>query len=219
MTKTFLKRFERRSSTRDPRRKIIVVSEGKLTEPDYLRALAKRHKTLIEVKRGGGVPMSLVDLAIEQKPRKRSKDTNVYDTDDEVWVIFDRDEHPRYREAIQRARDAKVEVAYSNPCFELWLALHFAEIDKPMSRHEMQNHLARLCGKYNKERSKTIPFNDLSPSVESAESRASKLFVKRDQEGNTGGNPSTSVYLLTRRIKELGGLTIDTTREKTSRRP
>ena len=44
---------------------------------------------------------------------------------DEVWALLDRDEHDGIPEAIRRAVKAGVEVAFSNPAFELVLLLHF----------------------------------------------------------------------------------------------
>jgi GT2 family glycosyltransferase len=49
---------------------------------------------------------------------------------DEFWVLLDTDHHFRDRnlpgtlQALQEARQAGLEVAVSNPCFELWLLLH-----------------------------------------------------------------------------------------------
>ncbi|MCK4177099.1 RloB family protein [Aciditerrimonas ferrireducens] len=47
--------------------------------------------------------------------------------DDEIWCVFDvecPEPHPTLREAVQRARQEKICLAVSNPCFELWLILH-----------------------------------------------------------------------------------------------
>ena len=62
------------------------------------------------------------------KARARSSGTN--GEIDEVWCIFDVEwpqNHPNLDRAIARAREQGVRVAVSNPCFELWLALHFED--------------------------------------------------------------------------------------------
>jgi len=47
---------------------------------------------------------------------------------DEFWCVFDV-EWPRNRpgliDAIERARQNNIRLAVSNPCFELWLILHY----------------------------------------------------------------------------------------------
>jgi hypothetical protein len=46
---------------------------------------------------------------------------------DEVWCVFDVDEHPKLAEARDQANANGIQLAVSNPCFELWLLLHFQE--------------------------------------------------------------------------------------------
>ena len=55
---------------------------------------------------------------------------------DEVWCVFDVEApqtHPNLQEALARARDNEIETAVSNPCFEIWLALHFRRHMKPLT--------------------------------------------------------------------------------------
>ena len=53
---------------------------------------------------------------------------------DEFWVLLDTDHHFQDKnlkttlEAITKASQAGFEVAVSNPCFELWLLLHYANV-------------------------------------------------------------------------------------------
>ena len=49
---------------------------------------------------------------------RRSKDS--FEENDQVWAVFDRDEHPRFDEAIALCDGHGVLVGRSNPCFELW---------------------------------------------------------------------------------------------------
>jgi hypothetical protein len=46
---------------------------------------------------------------------------------EEVWCVFDIDEHPLIPEAKDQARANGIEMAISNPCFELWALLHFQD--------------------------------------------------------------------------------------------
>ena len=56
-------------------------------------------------------------------------------------VYFDVDEHPGISDAKQMARASGIKLAISNPCFELWLLLHFREQPGPQNRHRIQHIL------------------------------------------------------------------------------
>jgi len=45
----------------------------------------------------------------------------------ELWVVFDRDENTPQEvyAAFRLARQNGIRIAFSHPCFELWLLLHF----------------------------------------------------------------------------------------------
>ena len=60
-----------------------------------------------------------------ERVAKRQRDS--YLAFDEVWCVHDVDDHPRLDEARIMARDNDISLAVSNPCFELWLLLHFRE--------------------------------------------------------------------------------------------
>ena len=59
------------------------------------------------------------------------------DTFDEVWCIFDKDGHPRQKEAFELADKIKTEgknlnIALSSRCIEYYFLLHFEYISKPL---------------------------------------------------------------------------------------
>ena len=60
---------------------------------------------------------------------------------------------------IRQCRQKGIEVAISNPCFELWLLLHFA--DFPNGPHlrcdEIGLRLREIVGKYNKSKIYNLP--------------------------------------------------------------
>ena len=88
--------LKRRRAYRSPKVRITVICEGKVTEPDYFLSLAQHCGALIDVQliveRGAGVPKSIVDKAIALVPRNRAR--NSFEEKDQIWVVFDRDEHP-----------------------------------------------------------------------------------------------------------------------------
>lgn len=104
---------------------ILIVCEGEKTEPQYfygLKEQTKNSRVRIHCLEGAGVPKTVVVAAKEelQKAKRRAAAENddnlAYDA---VWCVFDVDDHPYVREAIQQAHDNGLQLAVSNPCFEL----------------------------------------------------------------------------------------------------
>ena len=121
-------------AVRTPKRTFLVFCEGAKTEPAYLKAL-KRDPAVCDVasvnirvdeKTSGSVPLTLVEAAAKARAHPSGEDGEI----DEVWCIFDVEwpqNHPNLDRALAHARENDVRVAVSNPCFELWLALHFED--------------------------------------------------------------------------------------------
>ena len=156
-----------------------------------------------------GVPKTVAEKAIEfaherglakTKVRRRKK-LDSYEENDEVWAVFDRDDHPAYKEAIEDCRGAGIPFAYSDPCFELWLLLHLMSFDAPCHRHTIQKKLEKQLEGYDPDSGKTADFGPLIDILELAENRAERQRDSRREEGEEDGNPSTNVYELTRAMK------------------
>ena len=145
--------------------------------------------------------MTITAKAKEEIRSLRGKNKNHYEKNDEVWVVFDKDEHPRFEDAVQMCEAVGIGVARSNPCFELWLILHEQEFDGPCDRHQMQAALARVRPDYDRQGSKELNFDDLIENIEQAERRAERQLVRRLEEGAPYENPSTTVGKLTRSIR------------------
>ncbi len=126
---------------------------------------------------------------------------------DQVWIVFDRDEHAEFETSIERCRSVGIGAAFSNPCFELWLILHDSELDGPLTRHEAQ----KIC----RERNLFLSGSDKRPNsslladkelVLSAEERAAKQLQKRIEEDLRCGPPATNVGSLTRLLRSIESL-------------
>jgi len=157
----------------------------------------------IEVVPGGSNPKTLVDSAVEKKKEAkrqahREKDDNL--TYDEVWCVFDVDAHEYIPEAKQKAEANKIELAISNPCFELWLLLHFQDQRPHIERHPLQ----AACRGHMPEYIKEVPFELVFPHHREAVDRAVALDNWQNRQGRPGGNPSTGVHRLAERIVQLG---------------
>lgn len=201
--------LKRRKYRREPKRRFYVFCEGEKTEPTYFAAVkAACANALIELNTipGVGVPNTIATAATElarslgMSPHGH-KPQSSFEEDDEVWAVFDRDEHPNYNVAIDRCRQAGVHVGRSNPCFEVWLILHEKDYDKPDDRKAVQIHLGELRPEYDRHGAKIPDCSDLVTRAQTAEDRAEKQLKRREEEGAPYGRPSTTVGHLTRAIR------------------
>ena len=134
-------------------------------------------------------------------PRQR-KQRNSFEESDQVWAVFDRDDHPRFDEAVALCKSNGVCVARSDPCFELWLILHERDYDRACTRRDVQRKLASLRPEYDRDGAKTPDCADLIQRVEDAERRAEAQLQRRDEEGAPHGNPSSTAGQLTWAIRK-----------------
>ena len=198
--------LRRRRPFTEPRPRVLVCCEGKVTEPSYFNGLKREgHNNLlhVEVKPAGVAPKTLADYAVERKDEaerkaRRQKDDNL--RFDEVWCVFDVDAHEHIPDARQQAAANHVNLAISNPCFELWLLLHFQDQRPHIERDRVQSACRDHMPGYKKE----VPFQLVFPHYQEAVERALALDNWQQEQGRPGGNPSTDVYRLTTRIMQLG---------------
>jgi len=202
--------LRRRAATREPKRRFTIFREGRNTEPAYFRALQRLvANALIDlvIIPAAGVPYSLAEQAAVRARelgisgrRRRRRDS--FEEKDEVWAVFDRDEHARYSEAVTLCALNHVGAARSNPCFEVWLILHEADYDRPDDHRQVQAWLGRLRPEYQPDGRKLTDCSDLLNRLAAAESRAEAQLERREAEGDAFGRPSTTVFRLTRAIRD-----------------
>ncbi|MBC7977281.1 MAG: RloB domain-containing protein [Myxococcales bacterium] len=184
------------------------MCEGEVTEREYFeafRAWCKNPRVEIDFDGPAGVPLTLVNRAkdrretADREANRRGDDFLRYD---EVWCVFDVDEHPHVPDARDHARAAGLRLAMSNPCFELWLLLHFTHSPGMQHRDDMQARLRALMPAVPR---KHVDFEALIAGYDDAYRRADRLARDaRDRGDPVTGNPSTEVYLLTASIDEDG---------------
>lgn len=199
------RREARRKPSVEVKERILIVSEGKVTEPQYLRQFANHCRNSlveIEIVGGQGVPKTVVEQAI--KRRQDSADLASRENDDNlsfdaVWCIFDADEHPAIPKAFQLAQQQGLEIAYSNPCIELWLLLHFQEQPGMQDRHKIQEMLKKHLPHYDKK----VDFaRYYAADYAKAKQRAERLDSAAKEDQDERRNPTTSVWRLTESIKK-----------------
>lgn len=187
-----------------PKPRILIITEGEKTEKQYIegyKRACKNPRVAIEYGRGGAVPLTLVQRA---KTRKQETDRQARQERDEnlkfeeVWCVFDRDEHPNFDQAIEEARHSSIRLAISNPCFELWLLLHFNDAPGLQHRDKITEKLCSCVTGYNK----SINYSVYAPGNKDASRRARQLDKQAELVGEAYRNPTTGMWQLVESIRK-----------------
>ena len=195
-------RPQRSAGKRDQRRIIRVLTEGAVTEPGYLVQWARRNRRIhIDFADSGMVPLSLVQRARDfQQANRRSRRGSRGIDFDEIWCIFDVDQHPNVAQAINEAQQSGICVAVSNPCFELWLILHYEDQTANIDRRDAQRR-ARDLGAVDAKRLEPSNIETLLSGYEAARLRAQQLRERHLANGlDPTENPSSTVWELVDRF-------------------
>ncbi len=186
---------QRRIDDREIVERFLIVCEGEKTEPNYFREFRVPGR-VVEIEGSGRNTLSLVDEAIRLKGAAKLP----YD---QVWCVFDRDlfEADDFNNAIQKARAAGFQVAYTNQAFELWYLLHFDDHREALHRDQYYGILKDRLGHGYHKNSVTM-HRELQSRQEQAIRRAESLLAEYGAEHNPQqDNPCTTVHLLVKALR------------------
>lgn len=178
--------------------RLLIVCEGKKTEPNYFEDIRKElrlPKAEVRVLHSetGTEPRQIVDYAEQVFREDPSFDI--------VYAVFDRDEHRTYHDALRRAeqldkglkndfqKKIRVHAVASVPCFEVWLLLHFVDVKAFTDRHEVIARLGDHINGYAKGLGGV--YGMTGAKIQEATARSEKLRETFDRE--TGTDPFTTV--------------------------
>ncbi len=200
-----LSNLKRRKPFIAERQRFILICEGENTEPAYFNALKGQYPGAlisIEYVAPAGSPITIKDkVQVRMDALRREQKQNSSAKADTVWAVFDRDKHDKVADAIAGCESAGARVAYSNPCFEVWLILHHHDYHKADDHHQVQKHYQGLDPIYDPRGRKIPNCAKLMKTVEQAENFAENQCKRREEEDTALGRPSTTVYHLTRAIR------------------
>jgi len=182
--------------------RILIVCEGKQTEPNYFNKFREKLCALRKYR--------TEDIVIDIIPAKhvfedaRQKKGRITPRYSEVWCVFDKDRNTDdvYNQLIaKRAKEENIHIAYSNPSFELWFLLHFDYCDSRLSGKDCEKKLCNRMQEYSK--TDIELFNKLGAKQSVAIKHAETLM--KMWEGKTDfakHNPSTTVHELVEMLNE-----------------
>jgi hypothetical protein len=196
--------FERNKPVLSEKPTILIVCEGKNTEPSYFNQFRLTSATIRSVGEGFNT-LSLVNRAIQI-----ANQTNY----DQVWCVFDKDnfDESDFNNAILLAETNGFGVAYSNQAFEYWILLHFNDHQGGgMHRDEYNDKLNKLLKEFKlfydgkKTKLVTEEIFELLDGIDEktgkerkvlAIDRAKKIFKRHGHHNPARNESSTTVYKL-----------------------
>jgi hypothetical protein len=195
--------LRRRDAPRTVERRVLIVTEGTVTEKLYFDAFRIRRRVFgveVTVVGVGMDPVSVVQRAIRDRDAAAERARRERDPGaawDEVWCVFDVDDFgAKVPEAHDLARTHGLQVAVSNPCFELWLFLHLQEPPGLIHRHDLQGRLQKI----HPAKEKYFDAETILAGYNDAVRRAQRLDEQAVADDEEGRNPTTGVYRLTEAV-------------------
>ncbi len=198
----------------------LIVCEDEKTEPYYFDMFAHefpQETVFIRTIGTGKKPKGIVEQAMIEREKfalEAKKSIN------EVWVVFDKDDEgnnettlANFKAAWAIAHQQNLNIAFSNEVFELWILLHFVEIDAtgPMPRTEVYALLeaaiqalpTKRSFTYHHGKTEIIDILGVAGDEAKAIDRAEKLLIEQQGKEPIDANPSTTVHVLVKRLRAL----------------
>lgn len=197
----------------------LIVCEDENTEPTYFKHFKNKipEKTIFLKPVGTGRdPKGVVEQAIIERAKLSMLAKKEVDI---VWAVFDKDDADenatkikRFEDAFKNAKYNKIETAYSNEVFELWLLLHLTDVDAnvALTRAKIYALLQENIRSY--EGYKTFEYEHGNVSIlqiiyeigsqKDAIIRAERLLQLQEAKTPIEANPSTKVHILVTQLLE-----------------
>lgn len=160
----------------------IVATEGKETEKQYF-GMFNSTRIKVEILATTEDGKSAPEYVLERLDKFKER----YDLskDDMLWLVSDRDRwgDKKLSSVCSEARQRGYYLAISNPCFEVWLTLHFEDIntqeEKTCKCDEFKKRLRRILGSYN---GSNLDISAYQPHTKDAINRAKNLHPSSQQD-------------------------------------
>jgi hypothetical protein len=195
-----------------------VFYNGKVTEKNYFEGLrnvlAHQNKTpsqFVQLQYTEGTPQQIVE-SVQKEINERKQEGNKV-LSDKIWLVFDKDDFDNYSYAVSTAISVWGQAAYSNVCFELWLLLHFQDVNAETEfrrsalteslRNLLEHHTGKPSGSKDDVKHLSFGFLLTHGKKDDAIKRSEFLFEKAKEKNPDAPwdvNPVTNVYSL---VKDL----------------
>ncbi len=187
---------------------VVIASEDKYAVRQYFELFrsTKIQFKVLETDHGKSAP-SHVMIRLDKYMKEYD-----FGEGDEFWLVCDCDHWinaghiKNLVSVITQCHQKGINVVLSNPCFDMWLFLHFVEFppDDKLTCVEVGKRIRNAVGSYDKTKIYNLPITN-----ESVELAVKRSIVNQLAAGEIPGRPQTAVHqiiehLLTRHIISVG---------------
>ena len=177
---------------REPARRILVVTEGTRTEPQYVEGLnrylrSKGATAIVKPVSVGKDPLKVVQKCVEKRDEATRNDKGY----DDCVCLVDVDEHHALPAAVQLAEREKIRLLISNLKFEAWLRWHVEDKRSALSSTQLDELVDKLGLVKGKILSQSFPFNQVHDACSIARAVDPEL-----RAGRKGPDPSSAMPIL-----------------------
>ena len=187
---------------------VLLATEGERTEVIYFNALKLKHRNVVTVVISGGKPGESNPKRVLKRLREevtKHKRRNDWLGSDSAWLVVDTDSWSasEQQEIVAALSKKDFCLAASNPCFELWLLLHFRDAWTAATSKDLKQLLClpEFLGEYSKS---DYPADVLLAKIAAAIQRAKKADISAPDQWPAPG--STRVYKVVEAICQRGSL-------------
>jgi hypothetical protein len=184
---------------------ILVATEGRYTEAAYLELFQSSRLKIVPIpatERDDSAPQHVLGRMNAYVTENRIQ----WQEGDQCWLMLDVDRWKPFildavcREAAQKGYG----LAVSNPCFELWLILHFADADPTADADckAVDARLTTVMGGQGKRHCDPALYT--AEALRAATERAQTLPDARPEGQRWPARPGTDVWKLAARLLERG---------------
>ncbi len=183
-----------RAKKRKQRDIVIIVCQGKRTEPNYFEHFKRESNFVLYIKKRAEDPMSLMEYAKYLQEVEFDLGPK-----DRIFCVYDvnSSSEEELNKAKEKARKYGVISCISNPCFELWYLLHFIYSTSCLNSYsDVKNELLKYIKNYEKSKDvHNLLISKQRDAINNAK-RLEKYHIREEIKTIRRRNPSTQVYVI-----------------------
>lgn len=173
-------------------RRILVVTEGTRTEPQYVEGLnrylrSKGATAVVKSVSVGKDPLKVVQKCVEKRNDAALSDKGY----DDCVCLVDVDRHQTLARAVQLAEQERIWLLISNLKFEVWLRWHVEDKRSALTSAQLDDLVGKLGLVKGKLLSQSFPFGGVHAAC-----RTARAIDREMRPGRRGPDPSSSVPIL-----------------------
>ncbi len=199
------KRSERTNRRKPELGYYLIVTDTKETEKVYFNGLRDSIKTQANSK--------LIIKVVETKSKNLVTEAKNFLSElpqyAEPWIVFDRDENLKFDSIIKEASKSNIQVAWSNPCIEIWFYAYFGKMPNYQTSTECCDEFGKEFQKHVNQKykksddriySKLLTYGNENKAISLAEIKLQES-INKNIKLPSKMIPSTTIHLLIKEIK------------------